>query len=277
MMSQIAHIVSAGCSRVARYSDPDDAVLEGVRWGRIEELLTPAFWAHQCALRADSTDPRRFRVGESLAEDFAVCLLAGYGVPAEVGIEAASRLKAAGLLVPSRAPSRTDIEALLEKPLRVIGRSVRYRFYRTKAGYLCAGLQALCQSSPPEDDPKAFRAWFMRIPGVGPKTASFITRNWLGSDEVAILDVHVVRACQAVGLFGADVNVARDYCKLERRFLDFAQAIGVKASWLDAIMWEDMRILSLDTVAEYSAREAPAAVRRRGIGVGTGPSADTIV
>jgi N-glycosylase/DNA lyase len=276
MMSQIAHIVSASCSRPTRYSDPDDAVFEGIRWGRIEELLTPAFWAHQCALRVDSTDPKRFRVGESLAEDFAICLLAGYGVPAEVGIEAASRLKAAGLLIPSCAPSRIGIEGLLAEPLSVMGHSVRYRFYRTKASYLCAGLQALHKSSPPEDDPKAFRAWFMRIPGVGPKTASFIARNWLGSDEVAILDVHVVRACQAVGLFGADVNVARDYCELERRFLDFAQAIGVKASWLDAIMWEDMRILSLETIAQYSVREAPDAVRRRGVGTRTRPLVETV-
>lgn len=230
------------------YPDPSDVVVHTVQWGRAEELLTPAYWAHRCALHHQSTDPTRFRMGSTLREEFAVCMLAGFGVPAEVGIAAAERLQALGFLLEGATPSQQDIENALREPLRVGERSVRYRFFRTKAKYLARGLQALQESSPDEAAPLAFRAWFRELPGVGPKTASFITRNWLGSDHVAILDVHVVRACQIVGLFPQDADLARDYAHLERLFLEFARGLGVAASWLDAVIWDDMRDLNDDIV-----------------------------
>ena len=83
----------------------------------------------------------------------------------------------------------------------------------------------------------------MELPGIGPKTASWIVRNWLGSDDVAILDVHVLRAGILMGLFPEDCRLPKDYEVLEKKFLDFARAIQVRASLLDAIMWRDMRVL----------------------------------
>lgn len=75
----------------------------------------------------------------------------------------------------------------------------------------------------------------------GPKTASWIVRNLRGSDEVAILDVHVIRACRAMNLFPDVVSLPRDYDGLEARFLSFADRIGVKPSLLDAVMWTEVR------------------------------------
>jgi thermostable 8-oxoguanine DNA glycosylase len=83
----------------------------------------------------------------------------------------------------------------------------------------------------------------MELPGIGPKTASWIARNWLGTDEVAILDVHVLRAGTMMGLFPKNYRMPRDYVFLEERFLALANALNVKASFLDAIIWREMRIL----------------------------------
>jgi thermostable 8-oxoguanine DNA glycosylase len=94
---------------------------------------------------------------------------------------------------------------------------------------------------PPTDDALAFRRHLMRIPGIGPKTASWITRNWLGSDEVAILDIHIIRAGLLIGLFDRSMRVPRDYEALERRFLEFCGALGARPSLLDAVMWRAMR------------------------------------
>jgi thermostable 8-oxoguanine DNA glycosylase len=100
-----------------------------------------------------------------------------------------------------------------------------------------------------EDDPPAtenarrFRDDMMRIPGIGPKTASWITRNWLGSDEVAILDIHIIRAGILIGLFDRRQTVPRDYDFMEARFLAFATALNVRPSLLDAVMWREMREL----------------------------------
>lgn len=237
--------------------DPDELVVDGVPWGKVEELLTPAAWAFRCHALMDSTDPHRFRTGDTLEEEYATCMLAGYGVPAEVGMAAASRLREAGVLDGSGPTNEEAISQLLLQPLDVDGRSVRYRFYRTKARYLSAGLAVLRSGRPNDADAMGFRSWFQALPGVGPKTASFITRNWLGSDDVAILDVHVIRACQAVGLFAPTVSVSRDYALLESKFVRFARALGVKASWLDALMWENMRLLNGDLIREL-APVAPA-------------------
>lgn len=255
-MSQAIYVRRGEQVSLLEYPNFDDIVVDDIRWGRVEEPLTPAFWAHQCALHLDSMKPTRFRVGTTLAEEFAVCMLAGYGVPAEIGMAAAEQLKQNGLLELDRDVPCAEIEAILRAPLEVNGRTVRYRFFRTKARYIAEGLRALRSEQPPEDAPLKFRAWFRTLPGVGPKTASFITRNWLGTDDVAILDIHVVRACQILRLFPAEVDLARDYARLEERFLKFANTIRVPASWLDAVMWDDMRSLDDDIVlsALHAAR-----------------------
>lgn len=100
-----------------------------------------------------------------------------------------------------------------------------------------------------EDNPPAtiqarqFRDDLMEIPGIGPKTASWIARNWLGSDEVAILDIHIIRAGVLIGLFDSRQSVPRDYKAMEERFLTFARALDVRPSLLDAVMWREMRKL----------------------------------
>ena len=92
-----------------------------------------------------------------------------------------------------------------------------------------------------ELDALELRERLLSLEGVGPKTASWIVRNLLGSDDVAILDVHVLRACRAMAVFPAKVSLPKDYGVLEGLFLDFANAIDVRASLLDAVMWLEMR------------------------------------
>ena len=83
----------------------------------------------------------------------------------------------------------------------------------------------------------------IKIPSIGPKTASWITRNWLGSDDVAILDIHIIRAGVLIGLFDRRQKVPKDYDAMEARFLEFAAALQVRPSLLDAVMWREMRQL----------------------------------
>ena len=47
--------------------------------------------------------------------------------------------------------------------------------------------------------PVALRDWLLAIPGIGPKTASWIVRNRTGSSAVAIIDVHILRAGTSAG------------------------------------------------------------------------------
>jgi hypothetical protein len=91
--------------------------------------------------------------------------------------------------------------------------------------------------TPPDDDA------LVCLPGVGPKTASWVVRNWRRSDKVAILDVHIARAGRIAGFRPADWDPARHYPAMESAFLRFSEAIGVRPSVLDGIMWDYMRCI----------------------------------
>lgn len=222
---------------------PDDEVVPGVLFGRPEWVPTPAFWASLADQEGEDADFYISPPGTPLAEDLAFCLLGGFGIKMEVNQAAWQRLYDAGVFEADPIPSREEIEKLLSEPLNVNGRLQRYRFPRQRAERLSIALNSIRNAPPSTEDPIQFRDSLMKLPGIGPKTASWIVRNWLGSDEVAILDVHVLRAGTMIGLFPKDYRLPRDYVTLERRFLDFAKALKVRAAALDALMWREMRIL----------------------------------
>ncbi len=217
----------------------DVELIDGVPWGRFDEFFTPAFWAARAFIEAPLGRLNAYRLGRTLQEEIAACLLGGYGMPAELGVAAFERLRVEGALA-SRTSQKT-IEALLSAPLDVMGKRVRYRFAKQKAAYLAEALVTLDEIGPLPASDRGFRDALLRLPGVGPKTASWITRNLRASDEVAILDVHICRACEAAHVFPPGSNPAREYFQLEARFLKFATAINVRASELDNLMWQTMR------------------------------------
>jgi thermostable 8-oxoguanine DNA glycosylase len=210
-----------------------------VRWGRFEEFLTPAFWAERAWSWGRDGSLQNYTLGRSLREEVAACVLGGYGMPAELGLAAYDRLRESGLL--TGEAQFVDIERALSSPFDLRGRSVRYRFARQKARLLTVALRDLAALEPFPECDRAFRNRLLVLPGVGLKTASWIARNWRGSDAVAILDVHICRACELAGVFPVGSRPERHYLDLESRFLDFAIALGVRASILDNLIWQTMR------------------------------------
>ena len=217
---------------------PDCDVLAGVRWGEAGGLFSPAYWAAHCHLvAAKNASPQPHRLGRTLLEELAACLLGGYGMSAELGLAAYSHVRDGGLL--RFGVTAGDLEHALSQPLEVTGRMMKYRYPRQRSVYLAGCIRALEQSNVPTDA-RALRSYLCELPGIGPKTASWIVRNWLDSDEVAILDVHILRAMSYLKLVG-HVAMPKDYERVEAVFLGFANALGVRASILDALMWQHMR------------------------------------
>ena len=119
---------------------PEQFVLPSVPWGRFDEVFSPAFWAGQAWLHAPARRFEGYRLGASLREEVAACLLGGYGMPAEVALAAFHHLRSVGLL--DGDPSAASLEHALSRPLTIRGRTVRYRFARQKAHYLAESLVA---------------------------------------------------------------------------------------------------------------------------------------
>lgn len=222
-------------------------VLGGIRWGRFDDLFTPAFWVSRIWIdgpTAQGSIPN-YKLGMSLEEEVVACMLGGYGMPAEIGLAAFDRLKDRRLIRAS--VMATELYAALIEPLHVGGKTVRYRFPRQKAGFIAAALNRLGLEKAPEDELE-FRDWLITFKGIGPKTASWITRNWLESDRVAILDVHLHRAGLLIGLFEPDETIAKHYKQMERKLVKFASAIGIRLSELDDLVWRYMKNLNLQAI-----------------------------
>lgn len=237
-------MASEGRTLTYRLPEADSEVLPGVRWGRHDCFGTPAYW-RVIASRHQVPHAENFRLGRDLPEEVAACLLGGFGMAAELGMAAFVRVRDAGLL--AKEASFEELLGELSRPFQLGGRLRKYRYPKQKAGYLSKALTRLLDANAPVLflNGIALRDWLLTFDGIGPKTAAWIARNHLSSDEVAILDVHVIRAGKLMGLFSAEHRVDRDYPRMESRFVAFAKALEVRASLLDALIWEHMRTIPL--------------------------------
>lgn len=237
-MTQLATILTQTGAIQVELPPPEALLMQGVPWGSVDAFPTPAYWQHQVIARRLKGRPATYKLGRTLTEETAACLLGGHGIPATVGLAAYEKLRELGAFG-RQSPSKDQLDAWLHEPLLVGGRQVRYRFATQKARYLAASLPQL-HGAPEMQTGKQLRNWLMRLPGIGPKTASWIARNWMDADDVAILDIHIMRVGQAIGLFPKELTVDRHYLELENLFLEFSKALDVRASELDAVVWYEM-------------------------------------
>ena len=227
------------------------------RWGDACVPMTPAYWAAQTWMW-ELDAPDHFRLGRTLAEELLACMLGGHGIPAEVGLAAYRRLRHVMHSSPEAMHDRASVYAFLAEPLDVGGRAIRYRFAAQKADYISAAFSQLTEldGDGPDLD---LRDDLMKLRGVGPKTASWVLRNLRGSNAVAILDIHILRAGAALNIFEHHHRVERHYRQMEEAYLGFAKAISAKASILDSVIWMTMRQLP-EVRAERLGRPASPAI-----------------
>ena len=247
-MTQTAAVLTRNGAIHVELPSADTEVTPGVLWGSVDAFPSPAYFAFQVMARRLTGQPPRYNLGRTLLEEVGACLLGGHGISGDVGVGAYKHLRDKGAFAGEPTPSREQLERWLKEPLSVAGRQIHYRFAAQKARYLSHALPML-HDAPEISVGKELRDWLLRLPGVGPKTASWIARNWLHADDVAILDIHIVRVGQLAGVFPRHLNVERHYHELERRFLDFCAALDLRAAELDAVIWSEMA-------------SSPASVRR---------------
>lgn len=209
------------------------------RWGHEWELGSAAYWVTHA--RREATESS-LRLGGSLAEEVAACVIGGYGIPADVALSAFKALQRSGLILQPVPPSEDDILDVLSKPLSVPGRAgpVSYRFAKQRASRLARALRVLRGREEPTN-PLLLRGWLLQLPGVGPKTASWIARNVTGADGLAVVDIHVRRAGVAAGFFRKQWRLPRDYWLHETAFQAVCLLGRVSTTSLDLAIWSQLR------------------------------------
>jgi N-glycosylase/DNA lyase len=236
----IFDVLESGIER-AFLPNPAALVMGGVYWGRAEVLFTPAFWAAQAWYHRNSTRYCDFAWSDDLRREIVGCLLGGHGISSEMNQAAFERLEQSGLFDRPAPIYEEEIVELLRIPFTVAGRPVRYRFPAQKSRFVAAALQKIEQHSTPIREAAELRKWLLSFPGIGMKTASWITRNHLRANTVAVIDIHIFRAGVIMGLYSGREVVYRDYIAMEQKFIRFADRICVPVDKLDVIIWRTMK------------------------------------
>ena len=190
---------------------------------------------------------------EDIEDELLFCLLGGYGITEEHGRSAWLTVRR---LEPFSEVWRDDdlctrIMATLElpqfEPRRADGSLRRYRFPKRKAAIIVEARKWVRSHKPLEecllywDDPKDRRRILLGCPGLGLKSASWLLRNLGMGDELAVLDVHLVRALQDANRIADDIRLPRDYYAVEKAFLDWCHELNAPSAAFDLFIWEWQR------------------------------------
>lgn len=240
MMRKVALPIGPACTERLMPSADED-LMPGVKWGDPWVVFTPAYWLSQAwMLQLETARSSSYRARQGLVEELVFCLLGGFGITAELATAAFEACEQAGL-IDRREPDPEVWARTLLQPLEVGGRQVRYRYPNQKAKFLAIAMQRIGDLRLEGIHGKSARDQLMLLPGVGYKTASWVVRNVFDSDEVAILDIHLIRAGLLCGLFTSQDRVEKDYLSMEVRFLRFSSALGLRPAALDCLIWDGMR------------------------------------
>ncbi|MCM0754812.1 8-oxoguanine DNA glycosylase [Desulfovibrio aminophilus] len=219
----------------------EEQVLPGIEWGDPWRLFTPAYWLVQAWMAGLDTKPlTKHRACNGVVDELVFCLLGGYGITAEMAMAAYEQCRRAGII--EARETRQEVWAdTLNTPLTIDGRYIRYRYPNQKAKYIALAMRIVHNEPLHLESGLMLRDQLLHIPGVGYKTASWVARNVLDCDDVAILDIHIIRAGNLCGLFTKNDRVEKDYRSMECRFLSFCQALGMRPAVLDCVIWDGMR------------------------------------
>ena len=227
-------------------------------WGNATVFGTASYWISQYLINFGQNHIPNQKIGKTLFEETVACVLGGYGIPAEVALEAFRILKGEGLATLSHRISGDDIEDVLRRPIFVGNRQFNYRFPKQKATRIVNAFTYFSENPKPPSKPLALRKWLLGINGIGKKTASWIVRNHTASDKVAVIDIHIQRAGNLAGFFLPEWKLPVDYDLMEKAFLAFANAGQIPASGLDSLIWSQMRVLSGPNIKGYQHCKLPS-------------------
>ena len=194
-----------------------------------------------------------------IEDELLFCLLGGFGITFEHGQSAYVTVRQ---LDPFSGDWVSDqlFEAILStllqpqfQPRRNDGSLRRYRFPRQKASLIVKARQWVHRQVPLDErlfqlgSPEDRRRFLSECPGIGFKSASWLLRNIGLGSELAIIDVHVLRALVDAERIPSHVRVPRDYEFIEEAFLSWCDELDAPPAAFDLFVWHWQRGALLST------------------------------
>jgi thermostable 8-oxoguanine DNA glycosylase len=186
---------------------------------------------------------------EDLERELLFCLLGGFGITYEHD-------RSATEIVATLAPFADFwndgelLDALVAtlsqaqfEPARRDGSPRRYRYPMRKARLIVDARRWVLQHGPLAirlaelPDCRSRREFLCDCPGFGLKSASWLLRNVGLGSQLAIIDIHILRALADVGRVPRDVRLPRDYEAAEKAFLDWCIELAAPPPAFDLFLW----------------------------------------
>lgn len=218
----------------------NEEIMPDVKWGNVAGFPTIAYWYYRVFESRLKNTSIKYRLGNTLLEKVGACLLGGHGIPAENGLTAFYHMKNKGAFN-GEIYSVEQLYEWLSQPIQNQDKTFKYRFAKQKSKYLHSAIEKITTETAPCDTGLSLRDWLTDIKGIGLKTASWVARNWLDADDVAILDIHIYRAGILGGFFDEAMTIEKHYHCLEKKFINLANSMNVRPSELDALIWYEMQ------------------------------------
>lgn len=175
----------------------------------------------------------------------------------EVALKFANVIKEENILISYPIINDSAIlEEMLEKifttPQIVDNSIVKYRFPKTRAKYIAysllflekhGGIKEILSNSKTTMDIRKFIV--KNIKGIGPKQASHFLRNIGYSNQIAVLDVHILRYMCIQGVISEEyksVSNLKLYEYLELKLIKFLEFILAPIGFIDQAIWIVMRV-----------------------------------
>ncbi len=121
------------------------------------------------------------------------------------------------------------------------------RFYKKKAQYLILALKLFSQTGALRvknkidlDNSFEARQWLIsNVKGLGYKEASHFLRNVGCGENLAILDIHILRQLKRLGIIdNIPKSISpRQYRDIEARLGEFSSKVGIPMAHLDLLFW----------------------------------------
>lgn len=234
-------------------ADREPVHARGVRRAGTSDAPLDDAWRIVADLYCAAIEPHAYPASLELEAELLFCLLGGFGVTYEHGRSATRIISDLNPFSEDRcddelfdAVALTLMQPRFEPPRRD-GSLRRYRFPRHKASMIVRARRWLRDNSTLRErlhtmeSCKERRDLLSDCPGVGLKTASWILRNLGLGAELAIIDIHVLRALSDSGRVSKTVRLPRDYELAEDAFLEWCDELGAPPAAFDLFVWDWQR------------------------------------
>ncbi|TXF82497.1 hypothetical protein FUA23_21805 [Neolewinella aurantiaca] len=216
-----------------RIPQPSEMVMKRISWGSCETLFTPAYWKLQYHLdHAEEDFSINHRLSDCIYEEIVGCMLGLYEFQCEYRTEIFYRITHMGSKNWFRG--NTVLNLIL---------SIFPKFPTKRMQYITELISDKDSLHLTIDDDLKLRSQLLQVNGIGWKNASWITRNFLDSEKVVVLDSNVIKACFKMGLYEGLKNRSSDYLRMEETFIEFCRILDVIPSKMCSIMNDHVRTL----------------------------------